>query len=209
MRSHTLDSLPGRCRRCWIREAYCLCPYLPEVRPRTALVLVRHTREAWKSTGTARIAALALPELTLLDYGEDCEPAARELSPLLEGAALLFPPAPGDVAQVARAPLRRLIALDGTWRQARRMLKKLPGLAALPRLALPPKEEPVLRLRSSPRAQDRSTLEALADALALLEGPELALPLHRLHALMVERVFRARGVWEQKAARPGANKMVR
>ena len=196
MRSHTLESLPGRCKRCWIREEYCLCPYLPEVHSKTELVLVRHTREAWKSTGTARIAALALPELKLVDYGEDWEPAAKELAPLLDGAALLFPFDSESTAAVP--PVKRLIALDGTWRQARRMVKRLPGLLALPRLALPPKEEVVLRLRSSPRLEDRSTLEALADALQVLEGDDVAEPLHRAHALMVERVFRARGVWEQK-----------
>jgi DTW domain-containing protein len=200
MRSHTLDTLPGRCKRCWIREEYCLCAYLPEVRPRTELVLVRHQREAWKSTGTARIAALALPDLKLVDYGDDWEPAGRELAPLLEGAALLFPI--DSDAPAAAAPIKRLIVLDGTWRQARRMVKRLPGLLALPRLALPPKEEAVLRLRSSPRVEDRSTLEALADALFLLEGEAIAEPLHRLHALMVERVFRARGVWEQKRNAP-------
>jgi DTW domain-containing protein YfiP len=197
MRSHTLDSLPGRCKRCWIREEYCLCPYIPELHPRTELVLVRHQREAWKSTGTARIAALALPELKLVEYGDDSAPAGRELSPLLEGAALLFPPEEGSA--VASAPVKRLIVLDGTWRQARRMVKKLPGLAALPRLTLPLKEEKVLRLRTSPRDDDRSTLEAIADALQVLEGDELGEPLHRLHALMVERVFRARGVWDLKS----------
>lgn len=166
------------------------------MRPRTELVLVRHQREAWKSTGTARIAHLALPQMVGVEYGDDWEPAARELAPHLEGAALLFPA--GEDAPVAAAPVQRLIVLDGTWRQARRMAKRLPGLAALPRLALPPKEEAVLRLRSSPRAEDRSTLEAIADALQLLEGEALAEPLHRLHALMVERVFRARGVWDLK-----------
>jgi DTW domain-containing protein len=198
MRSHTLDTLPGRCKRCWIREEYCLCPYLPELHPRTELVLVRHQREAWKSTGTARIAALALPKMKLVEYGDDSEPAGRELAPWLEGAALLFPPDPSGEAPTART-VQRLIVLDGTWRQARRMVKKLPGLAALPRLVLPAKEEVVLRLRYSPRGDDRSTLEAIADALQLLEGDALGRPLNQLHALMVERVYRARGVWKQKA----------
>jgi DTW domain-containing protein len=196
MRSHTLDSLPGRCKRCWIREEYCICPYLPELHPRTELVLVRHQREAWKSTGTARIAALALPAMKLVEYGDDSEPAGRELAPLLDGAALLFPP--GEEAALASPPVKRLVVLDGTWRQARRMVKKLPGLAELPRLVLPEKEA-VLRLRHSPRGDDRSTLEAIADALQLLEGDALGQPLHQLHTLMVERVFRARGVWTQKS----------
>ena len=90
--------------------------------------------------------------------------------------------------------------LDGTWRQTRRMFAKLPALHALPRLTLPPKAAPVLRLRVSTFSEGRSTLEAIADALGMIEGEAVALPLHRLHALYVERVFRARGVWELKRA---------
>lgn len=203
MRSRTLDSLPGRCKRCWIREEFCLCPWVPTVRPRTRLVLVRHEREAFKSTGTARIAQLALPDAALLDYGEDPGPARDALRGQLEGAALLFPPSTGEAFVAAHPPLRTLVVLDGTWRQARRMLKRLPELSALPRLVLPQKSEPPLRLRESSAPGARSTLEAVADALELLEGEALAEPLHRLHALMVERVFRARGVWAQKAGRVG------
>ena len=91
-----------------------------------------------------------------------------------------------------------LVVLDGTWRQTRRMLKKLPELGALPRLALPEKAAAPLRLRESTSPDHRSTLEAIAEALAQLEGEAVGAPLHRLHALMVERVFKARGVWELK-----------
>ncbi|MCC6333625.1 MAG: DTW domain-containing protein [Myxococcales bacterium] len=199
MRSFTTAELPGRCRRCWIRLEHCICALLPVVRPRTGVVVVRHAREANKSTGTVRVAALALPEARVLEYGEDTQPAQAQLGPLLlPGTHLLFPSeesAPWDGAQV-----QRLVVLDGTWRQARRMFHRLPALHALPRLALPAKEEAVLRLRESPHGEGRSTLEAIADALLLLEGDAVAAPLHRLHTGFVEAVFKARGVWEQKRA---------
>jgi len=79
------------------------------------------------------------------------------------------------------------------------MLKKLPSLHALPRMSLAGKSNAPLRLRESTSTDNRSTLEAIADALAQLEGEAVGAPLHRLHRLMVERVFRARGVWELKA----------
>ncbi len=201
MRSKTLSDLPGRCARCWIRHEFCLCAALPTVQTKTHLVLVRHERESWKSTGTARVASLALPNLSLVDYGEDFRPAQDALSGAsIEGAWLLFPTDPeGPRYPQPTGPVRKLIILDGTWRQTRRMLRRLPSLETLPRLSLPPKEEPPLRLRESPSAEGRSTLEAVADALRVLEGPEVADPLDRLHALMVERVFRARGVWELKS----------
>ncbi len=41
-------------------------------------------------------------------------------------------------------------------------------------------------------------LEAISDALEVLEGVDVSGPLQALHTLYVERVFRARGVWTQK-----------
>jgi DTW domain-containing protein YfiP len=170
---------------------------LPTVKTRTEVVVVRHERESWKSTGTARIAALAMPNLRIIDYGEDAEPALSALpAEVAGGAHLLFP----TDTQAPFQEVKRLILIDGTWRQTRRMFTKLPSLHGLPKLALPEKSARVMRLRDSKFEAGRSTLEAIAEAIALLEGEEAAAPLHTLHADYVERVFRARGVWDQKRA---------
>ena len=199
MRSFTNKGQPGRCQRCWILGSFCICPSLPAVTTRTEVLVVRHERESWKSTGTARIASLGMPALRILDFKENSEPARSELPKEVEsGAHLLFPTdesAPWDGSVV-----RKLVLLDGTWRQVRRMYAKLPALHSLPKLALPEKVAKVLRLRDSKFEAGRSTLEAIAEAIALLEGEALAAPLQTLHAQYVERVFRARGVWEQKNA---------
>ncbi len=196
-RSFTHEGDNGRCPTCLILRTHCLCAEVPRVETRTRVVVVRHQREGWKSTGTARIAGLALPALRLLEYGDDAQPALDALpGELGEGTFLLFPSegaAPVDVTRVSR-----LIVLDGTWRQVRRMYQRLPALHALPRLALPSKAQKVLRLRESSLEEGRSTLEAIADALGLVEGEGVSAPLHALHARYVEQVFRARGVWGLK-----------
>lgn len=198
MRSMTESHLPGRCQRCWVRLEHCVCALVPRVETHAELLVVRHEREAAKSTGTARIAGLALPRLSFVDFGDDPGEAERALAPRLAegGCALVYPAEPMTPWPVE--PPRALVFLDGTWRQTRKMLKKLPCLAAVPRLWLPAKEERVLRLRASNLEGGRSTLEAIADALRLVEGPETSAPLDALHAAYVERVFKARGVWEQK-----------
>ncbi len=199
MRSHTNSDLPGRCRRCWVRDGYCICAEIPTVSTKTGVLVIRHERESFKSTGTARVAHLALPNSHILDSGEESSLTNDQLAGQLQGASVLFPsaePAPWPAA----GEIGKLIVLDGTWRQTRRMFAKLPALHGLPRLTLPPKEAPVLRLRASTFSEGRSTLEAIADALGMLEGEAVATPLHQLHALYVERVFRARGVWELKRA---------
>ncbi|MFO0600223.1 MAG: tRNA-uridine aminocarboxypropyltransferase [Myxococcaceae bacterium] len=196
MRSFTTEGAPGRCPRCLIVQQWCVCAEVPTVETKTRVVVVRHQREGWKSTNTARIAALALPRLELLDYGDDFEPALSALPGVVSGAHLLFPS--DEAAPVQLADVKTLIVIDGTWRQTRKMLNRLPMLGPLPRVSLPAQTQKVLRLRESTFEEGRSTLEAIAEALALIEGPNVAAPLHALHAKYVEQVFRARGVWDQK-----------
>ena len=197
LRAFTNKGQPGRCQRCWILDAQCICSRVPTVPTLTEVLVVRHERESWKSTGTARIAALALPSLRLLDFTENSEPAKSALPALVgPGTHLLFPT--DESAPWNGAAVTKLVVLDGTWRQVRRMYAKLPALHAVAKLALPEKVTKVLRLRESKFEAGRSTLEAIAEAIGLLEGENVAAPLHTLHADYVEAVFRARGVWEQK-----------
>jgi DTW domain-containing protein len=205
MRSRTEAHLPGRCKRCYLKERWCLCPLLPRVRSRAEVLIVRHGREAEKSTNSGRIAALALESCTLIDYtpyaadgpdGDACLQRLEESIARMPAPALLFP---GEGPPLPPAP-SHLIVLDGTWRQARKMLKAIPALAGLPRLALPPPAVTPRRLRRSPYAENQSTLEAIAAALALLEGAHLADPLHALHAELVERVLLGRGLLSPEEA---------
>jgi len=203
-----------RCPRCALVPSFCICADLPRITTRTKVVIVRHVRELFRPSGTARIAALALPNSELIDYRDEAgalpawladDPQARGASALppelvgerlrsLGSAHLLFPTG-RDPAELSSPP-SALVILDGTWRQARAMYQRIPGAAALPALRLPPGGAPILRLRLPRRAGDRSTLEAIADALRALEGDELAAPLVALHERFVERSLRARGRYE-------------
>lgn len=188
MRSRTEASLPGRCPRCWILVRHCVCAELPRVDNATQVVILRHETEAQKSTGTARIAELVLRRVRVVPHSVN----RAQLLPLLQNCWLLYPG--GPASKPAALPPQRLIALDGTWAQSRRMLKRMPELAELPWLSLPPKAKRTLQLRSSPHLDGRSTLEAIADALAILEGDAVADPIHRTSDLYVRRVLRARGM---------------
>lgn len=197
MRAHTADDLPGRCKQCWLKEAFCLCGRMPTLEPAVPLVLIRHRLEARKSTNTARIAALVLRNATLCEFGDDVEQVNTAL-PDLTGAWLVFP-GEEEKSVTPSTPLpTTLVMVDGTWRQTRKMVKKLSRLAALPRLSLKAPGDRVLRLRESHLEEGRSTLEAIADAYGHVGEGEVADQLHALYRLFVEHVFRARGVWETK-----------
>ena len=188
----TPRDLEGHCKVCWLHQEICLCDAVPRIAARTQIVIVRHVTELWLTSGTARFAALAIPGTRILEYGggpsfDDSEIAAPE-------SALLYSASPQAPTRPFPEPApRRLVVLDGSYRQTRRMYKRIEALRALPELALPPPAVAPVRLRMPPRADGMSTLEAIAHALARLESPELAAPLFTLHAEFVRRVDFRRG----------------
>lgn len=199
MRSATPSDLPGRCRRCWVVARQCVCAAIEPTHTATRILIVRHPREATKPTNTARIAALALPNAALVDFTGDERAITERLAQSADGACLLYP---GNTWRPR--PVSTLVVLDGTWSEVGRMRRRLPSLWTLPTLTLPPPTVDVVRLRDPISAAGRSTLEAIAEAVALLEGPERAAPLFALHSRYVEAVLRGRGHWEQRSARVSA-----
>jgi DTW domain-containing protein len=181
-----------RCAVCGLKQSRCLCAEIPAVAARTQLYLVRHALEVNKRSNTGRLAVMALSAggaaPRLYDYAVR---GAAAGVPELAGAAaagdtwLLYPE--GEPLAAPPPGLRRLVVLDGTWPQARRMLQRIPELRGLPRLALPPPPEPLRRLRRTKEVDEMSTLEAIAQALAWLEGEALARPLFDLHETFVAR----------------------
>jgi len=184
--SPTLD---GRCPRCWVMQGHCVCAHIPTLPTATRLLVVRHVKERHKSTNTARLASLALPALRIVDYGVQDSPFDEAL---LQGEDTwaLFPG--GGSALTDQRP-RTLVILDGTWAQARQMSHRISRFGRLPRLSLEAPTAPVLRLRRPPHPEGMSTLEAIALALARLEGAAVGEALLSLHARYVQAVLGARG----------------
>ena len=173
-----------RCQRCAIRA--CLCEEIPAIANRIPVVILRHVLERHKRTNSARWAALALTRCRIVDYGGRDD--SLDSPSLLGRGAWLVYPGRGAGAAPTGTP-ETLLFLDGSWAQTRRMLHRIPGLASLPRLALPPGHER-RRLRRPPDG-GLATLEAVAAALALHGERDAAARLDALYALAVERSFEA------------------
>jgi DTW domain-containing protein len=180
--------LSRRCPRCLFPPAECLCPDVPKVATRTHFIVLRHASEVPRPTNSGRWAVLALPRARLVDYA--MPGPAPDLSALEEpGTAVLFPSP--HAPRIVPAP-RQVVVLDATWSQARRMIQRIPGLQALPRIALPRGAGVVDPMRRPTVAGGVSTLEAMAAALDLLGEPEAGRALAALHAAALERFWRLR-----------------
>jgi DTW domain-containing protein YfiP len=140
---------------------------------RTRVLVLQHPREREKAIGTARIAALCLPHSEIV-VGVDFSEHPRVQSLLRDPtrpAVVLYP---GDGAKdVIREPPASdvtLVVIDGTWHHAKAITRQNPWLAALPRYAFEPEKPSEYRIRSEPREDYVSTIEALALTLGALEG---------------------------------------
>ena len=154
--------MTAACQRCLFQR--CLCNEVPTIATRTRVVIVRHHRELHRSSNTGRLAHLALPNSVIVEHGT---PGVATVMPPLDGAWLLFPEGDGGVPA---EPPKQLVVLDATWSQARRMFRKIAALRGLPILRLAPGPMAASRLREAPAPGMVSTIEAIARALAQLEG---------------------------------------
>jgi DTW domain-containing protein YfiP len=152
------------------------------------VVFLQHPREAKVAVGTARMAHLSLPN-SELHQGVDFEkhPALAKFA--REDVAVLYP---GEAARPLRefveAPPRTLIVVDGTWPQARKVIKRNPILRSLPQIAFTPRAPGNYRIRKEPAAHCVSTIEAVAEVLGALErDPARFTPLLRAFDAMVDR----------------------
>jgi DTW domain-containing protein YfiP len=189
MRSRTAPDGGGRCPQCALHASVCACAVLARLPIRTRFVVVRHAREAPKSSNTARWATLLVPNCEILSWSG--RPDVGQLADVgRPGDWLLFPGE--EAAGASLVTPERLVVLDGTWRQVRRMLRALPILQGLPRLSVAARPGRV-GLRRAPSPRHLSTLEAMSSAVAVLESEALAVAVDGGHRELVSRALSARG----------------
>lgn len=182
----------------------CFCALIPRLETRTRVVLVIHRTEDRKTTNTGRLATECLTNSEVVVRGHterESEPVPIALgsTPLLlfpaEDAVPLTDLAP-ELAKSARPAT--LIVPDGNWRQASKVRRRVPGLANIPCVTLKGGERSSYRLRWEAHDHGLATIEAIARALGILEGPEVERALELPFRAMVERTLWARGAIQTK-----------
>lgn len=184
------------CERCLRPQSHCLCALIPNLASRTRVVLLQHPSEVKHALNTARLAALGLRNAELR-VGEVFEDLPALLATPGYRVVVLFP---GDGAQVlegyAQVPEALpwlLVVPDGTWRKARKLLHLNPLLAALPRVTLGAVQPSRYRVRKAPEEGALSTVEAVVQALNVLEAPVVFDALLRPFDALIEGQIAAMG----------------
>jgi DTW domain-containing protein YfiP len=192
-----------------MHASLCICALVPRVITRTRVVLFVHRAEDRKSSNTGRLATSCLVNSEVIVRGHATDEAPRFTHDPGSEPLLLFPHEhAGTLDQVfdaaALAGLRAgtvraptLLVPDGTWRQASKVKKRVPGLEGVRCVALPRGAPSIYRLRVEAHATGVSTLEAIARAVGILEGGEVERALLYPFRAMVERTLWSKGNLEE------------
>lgn len=145
-----------------------------------------HKFEQWKTTNTGWLAARATGGEVFVRGMEQAPPLG------LTNAAVLYPSEHAIVLS-PESGFTTLVIPDGTWSQVRRIVRREDSIAHLPHVKLAAPPPSAYKLRRGAREGGVATLEAVAHAIAALEGEAAAEPLHRIFAVMVQRTLASRG----------------
>ena len=164
------------CLRCRRPRAACFCVHLPSLSTGTHVVFLQHPRERRVAISTCRMAHLAF-EGSELHHGVTFDgdahlEALAAPDEIAAGRAFVLFPGPGSIDPATLSPgqLRTLFVVDGTWPQARKIIRRSALLGRLPRLGLTPSRPGNYRIRREPAEHCVSTIEAVVEVLGVLEG---------------------------------------
>ena len=181
-----------RCSHCQLARSYCICRWLQpfDGDPELDVVLLMHRDEILKPTNTGRLIANAFPQhckafewsrlappsdllKILTDPSRQCAvvyPASEQRKVLAVDSMSDMTP---TISQSQRLPeiakqktLLTVILLDGTWRQAARMMNHSQWLQSVPVLPLSDVEQAEYKMRKATEDKRLATAEA---GVALLQ----------------------------------------
>jgi DTW domain-containing protein len=174
----------------------CICALIPAIETRTRLVLILHQLERAKTTNTGRLAARCLTNSVVAERGAAvvADPSALWSRPGTS-ALLLYPHPHARPLEEWRASSQPIVLVvpDGTWRQAAKTRARIAGLDQIACATLPADGVSRYRLRRGAHPDRLATIEAIAVAMGILEGPEIARQLEYIFRVMVDRTLWTNG----------------
>lgn len=164
-----------RCEQCLIAKHYCICEGAEYASCDAAVCLLMYHNESFKPSNTGRLIAEIVPDNYAFRWDRTSPDPA--LLALLNNDKyqpfVIFPAEDVETDRVVtqvetlagKQPL--FIFLDGTWREAKKMIRKSPYLDNFPVLSITAQKLSDYRLRVAPHAHQLGTAEVAIMVLAL------------------------------------------
>ncbi|MEI8656350.1 tRNA-uridine aminocarboxypropyltransferase [Vibrio sp. Hal054] len=164
-----------RCAYCNVGLTHCLCQHQPDIETQVAVLLIVSQQEVFKPSNTGRLIADTVKETYVYQWSRT-DPDSQMLD-LLQSPAyfpvLVFPAETEEehsrvmnqVESIASGKKPLLIFVDGSWREAKRIVRKSPYLAGLPLISIEPQVLSQYVMRKSDNEQHLATAEVASLAL--------------------------------------------
>ncbi len=192
------------CQKCFLHLKRCICHLLVKMRTETKVTLIVHHRELKRTTNTGRLAIEALTNSEMLIRG--LKGAPLDLKPIeneRESYPLLFFPGEESVELTHDYLLKidkpiHLIVPDGNWRQASKVGQRHPELSKIPRVQITKPNLQKFHLRNESSRAGMATLQAIAEALRIIEGEVVFEHLMKIYNAKLTQTLYGRGISGQE-----------
>lgn len=164
-----------RCPFCRVGINHCLCEYQPDIETQLAVLLIVSQNEVFKPSNTGRLIADTVKETYVYQWNRT-DPDSQMLDLLQDPGyfpVLVFPAqSDDDQARVInnvshmnpdKKPL--LIFVDGSWREAKRIVRRSEYLTDLPLVSIEPETLSNYVMRKSDNEQHLATAEVASIVL--------------------------------------------
>jgi len=183
--SESENQVRERCYQCFRPMSLCFCEAIPQIENRTDVLILQHVGERFHPFNTARIVQKALRHCHVItDHNQRL---GTHPLPIQAHSGLLYPRANAPLLTELSAAERpsQLVIVDGTWHQAKTIVRDVPQLRDMPCYRLTPASPGQYRIRREPSRVPRFR------GIRVSKNPNPPPILHSFRLSAVENPFRA------------------
>lgn len=177
-----ITKLYESCSKCGVPIINCICNIVPRIETKAKILILSTEREFSRPSNTARLLKLVNPESTELILWERTNTPKKLIEYITSEEYeiyILFPTENDDLPErkfqhESSEKIPAFIILDGTWKEAGKILRKSDYLRKLPRISLNPIHKSEYTLRKGASEGELCTIEAAIEVLKLNFEPENA-----------------------------------
>ena len=170
------------CDQCGLPNKNCICDMVPKVKTKAQLWILSTEKEFYRPSNTARILKLVNQESTeiiLWERTRSPDELIKNIEDELYDVYLVFPEENENIQNESfesriSNKIPAFIILDGTWKEAKKILRKSDYLKNIPKISLKPNFKSEYTLRRGIEDGNLCTIEAAIEVLKLGNDVESA-----------------------------------
>ena len=190
----SITSLYDSCNKCGLATINCICDKIVKIKSKAEIWIISTEKEVYRPSNTARLLKLINPDSTEIFIWERIKQPEKLIEKINDDryeVFLLFPTEEDElrkrrVEYKNTGKIPAFIIIDGTWKEARKILNKSTYLRELPIISLEPNYKSTFNLRRGAGEGNLCTIEAAIEVLELNEEIESSLKIKEFYSLFLK-----------------------